>query len=112
MTIEVIIVHVMKVTVHDNIVVVSVLHNVMRMLSTQNTHKLLSIMAVAARITTIRWRSTYDAQISNAYWTIVGAGSDCTSFISTSALIVHKLLMWNWLSKVEHSANETPTTKK
>ena len=102
----------MQMTVHDNVVVVSVLHDVMRVISTQDMHQLLLVVAVAVRVTAISGGSTSQALKTNGYATVVGAGSVFTSFISTSVLMVGKLLMWNWLLKVEHPRNETPTMKK
>ena len=110
--IKVIVVHVMQMTVHDNVVVVSVLHDVMRVISTQDVHKLLLVVAMAVRVIAISRGSTPHALKTNGYATVVGAGSVFTSFISTSVLMVRKLLMWNRQLKVEHPRNETPTMKK
>lgn len=51
--IKVIVVHVMQMAVHDNVVVVSVLHDVMRVISTQDVHKLLLVVAMAVRVIAI-----------------------------------------------------------
>ena len=110
--IKVIVVHVMQMAVHDNVVVVSVFHDVMRVISTQDVHKLLLVVAMAVRVIAISRGSTPHALKTNGYATVVGAGSVFTSFISTSVLMVRKLLMWNWQLKVEHPRNETPTMKK
>ena len=112
MVIKVIVVHVMQMAVHDNVVVVSVLHDVMRVISTQDVHKLLLVVAMTVRVIAISRGSIPHALKTNGYATVVGAGSVFTSFISTSVLMVRKLLMWNWQLKVEHPRNETPTMKK